>query len=285
MLARRDARAALGLVVAATLIGLAAGAVASTVEPSRHVAEETLVITRGSTPVTDAAQARTLGATLKTLGTSAVVVGNVAHALGLDPSAVRGNVGVSQVGDTAAIRIRAKAAGATQAAQLAQQYGIVLTDLVRTRFAPLTLAPFDPTHDAGTVAPHRGRDLLLGGLLGLLAGAAIAGLPRLRWPERTAAPKPAPAPAPKAPPPPAPSAPPPPPAPDPQPAAPPGPPAPGSVSLSDLRRRVDEARATHPDRVAEWDTYLEVLASHAEGDNLPPALYGIVDEVFGSLLY
>jgi O-antigen ligase len=58
-----------------------------------------------------------------------------------------------------------------------------------------------------------------------------------------------------------------------------------SFNVYDLERRVEAARAAHPDRVDEWQAYLEQLAAHAdEQGGLPPQFDGIVFDVFGDLL-
>lgn len=290
MTEQRAGRAALLLAVAATLAGLAVGVIAALLEDTPHRADETLVIVRGSTPLSDATAARSLAATIRTLGDSQVVTSNVARALGLGEADVRDRTSVSLAGETAALRIRAHAASSTEAVQLVQQYGAVLTELVRSRFAPLALAPFDPAHGSGRLGRHWTRNVLPGGLVGLLAGISGAlvllrrgpGTPRPpRERKRKVAPPPIPAPEPER---------------QPEPATPPvvqaepepqpqRVPSAGDWSLTELRRRVDAAREAHPERVAEWDTYLELLAEQEVDGVLPISFAPLIDDVFGSILY
>jgi hypothetical protein len=257
MIEQRAGRAALALAVAAALAGLVVGAAAALLENRPYRAEETLVLVRGSAPLTNATAARSLAATIRALGDGQVVTSNVARALGLSERAVRERTSVSLVDGTAALLVRAEGPGPTEAVRLAQQYGVVLTTLVRSRFAPLALQPFDPTHGAGEAPRQWAPNLLPAGLVGLLAGLGGGAflLRRNRRPEAAPAPEPQPA------------------------------PAPGAWSLAELRRRVEAAREREPERVAEWETYLGILAEHEVNGVLPASFGPLIDEVFGSLLY
>jgi capsular polysaccharide biosynthesis protein len=306
MIEQRAGRAALVLAVAAALVGLIAGAVTGLFEHMPYRADETLVLVRGSTPLSDPAAARSIATTIRALGDSRVVTGNVARALGLPEAEVRSRTDVSLVGETATLRLRARAPSSTQAVQLAQQYGLVLTALVRSRFAPVALSTFDPAHASGRVSRPWARNLLAGALVGALAGIAgavfllrrsrTAGAaeaqaeagPPAEQPPPLSEPAPVPGPAPLADPQPAPGL-----APAPEPDAlqrelePYGRPAPPEAdwSLPELRRRVEAARELQPERIAEWETYLDLLAEHQVDGRLPASFAALIDDVFGSLLY
>jgi hypothetical protein len=201
-------------------------------------------------------------------------------------SGIRGRTSVSSVDDTAALRVHGEGPTAAKAVQLVQEYGLVLTGLVRGRLAPLGLVPFDPAHArGGRVSPHWSRNLVAGAVLGAVAGlgAGVLGSPareRPPVPPRPAPvvepgpprrrPEPEPEPEPEA---------------EPQPEPEPEPPVPAAWSLDELRRRVDAAREAHPERVPEWDTYLGLLAQQEVGGVLPRSFDVIIDDVFGSLLY
>jgi len=59
----------------------------------------------------------------------------------------------------------------------------------------------------------------------------------------------------------------------------------GGFNLATLERLVGERGETHPDRVAEWETYLFFLREHAEPDGaLPHTFDGLVEETFRPLL-
>jgi hypothetical protein len=257
-------------------------------EPTHYAAEETLVVTRGSTPLANDAAAHDVAATIRTLGDSHVVTSNVARALRSSEGDVRDRTSVSRIGDTAALRVHGEATSPAAAVQLVQEYGLVLGELVRSRLGPVGLVPFDPAHArGGRVSPHWARNVVWGGILGAVAGLAAGVLlpPRPAGPTAPAEPPvPVAEPAPPARSP-APSRPNPEPEPEraPEPRA--EPPAPGSWSLGELRRRVEAARTAHPERVAEWDTYLELLAEQEIDGVLPRGLDPLIDEVFGSRLY
>jgi hypothetical protein len=269
--------------------------VVSLVEPVRYGAEETLVVVRGTAPIAGA-QARDFARTVSALGDAHVVTANVARALEMTEADVRDETDVSGVDRTAAVRVRGEASSPAEAIRFVQEYGTVLTELVRARFAPLSLAPFDPAHaSGGQTSPRWGRNLLAGSVAGALVafGAALLlrrrGPASLLWPAiRTAKrstpvnePGRKPAPGAEAAPAPGPR-----PEPAPEPAsAPAAVPRPGAWPLSELRRRVEAARASQPERVVEWDTYLDLLAEQEVNGVLPPGLDALIDDVFGSLLY
>jgi capsular polysaccharide biosynthesis protein len=284
--------------VLSLLAGLAVAVLLTSLTHGGQRAEETLVVVRGSDPVTDV-RARSFAATARSLATRSVVLENVARALGLQERDVRGHVYVTQQGSSAALSVTADAPTATAAVRLVQQFGVVLAELVANRFAPLALSPFDPPHSTGAEPRPWGRNLGVGALFGVLAGAGLAAVKRQRRPReaspnvaaitrqrhpRTAVVQPTPAGAAEPEPPtnrskapvvarPA----------EVRPRA-DGPRA-GAPTLAELRQLVDAARTTRPERVDEWETYLTLLEEHAGVDGaLSAAFDGLVEEVFGSLL-
>ena len=58
----------------------------------------------------------------------------------------------------------------------------------------------------------------------------------------------------------------------------------GRYRVSALRKAVERGAKAHPDRVDDWQAYLAVLASQADGDFVPHALDGVVRDVFAPVL-
>jgi hypothetical protein len=274
--------------VACSLAGVGVGVLVGIVEPTRYAARETLVIVRGSAPLTGT-EARSDAETIRALADGRVVVANVAQSLNLKTADVQRDVSVSLVGGTAALQVRGTAHDSTGAVRLVQQYGVVLTEFVRARLAPLGLTVFDPPHTVGRVTPPWTRNLLWGALFGALAGGALS-LVR-GGPRRPFAPAVLPAPPPgsfRDPAPPALAA-----MPEPEPEPEPEqeqeqalePANPGAWTVGELRQRVESARTARPDRMVEWETYLALLEQHAVRGVLPASFDALIDDVFGSLLY
>jgi hypothetical protein len=61
-------------------------------------------------------------------------------------------------------------------------------------------------------------------------------------------------------------------------------PLPHHWDLRVLERRIEAGAATHPDRIDEWRTYLELLGQHAEDGVVGPTFDALVWEVFEPLL-
>ena len=57
----------------------------------------------------------------------------------------------------------------------------------------------------------------------------------------------------------------------------------GRYRISRLRRAVARERAASPERAADWDAYLAVLAAQSDGDFVPHVLDRLVRDVFGEL--
>lgn len=192
----RDVRWALfGLLVA---VGLAAGLVGgfaqSLREPTLYRAEVTLVVERGNQPLTGGSGAGGLVSTFHKLIESNVVATGVIKNLALHESAstLLRRLSVEKSGSSAVLQVRVEGGGRPTATEIAQQVGLVFTQLVDQRFgqqtpaavAPIQIAVFDPAHLLpGKASPHVRRDLAWGGLLGLLVGLLVATFGARRRPE------------------------------------------------------------------------------------------------------
>jgi capsular polysaccharide biosynthesis protein len=185
-----------GLVVAA---GLAAGLVAayaqSLREPTLYRAEMSLVVERGNQPLPGGAATSGLVSTFHKLIESNVVATNVIQNLALGESATTflDRLSVAKSGNSAVLQIRVDDGDPGRATQIAQQLGLVFTQLVRERFGqqtsattqPVQIAVFDPAHALpGKVSPRLWRDLGWGALFGLLGGLLVANVGARRRPPR-----------------------------------------------------------------------------------------------------
>jgi capsular polysaccharide biosynthesis protein len=210
--------------------------------------------------------------TVAALATSDTVIGNVADAVHGDADSIRPHLRAQVVPGTALVRIEYDDADRARALLVAQQEATVLEAIVAARLGSATRASIaDPAR-----ATRRGRpvarDVLLGGVLGLVLG--LGGVVAVRRRPVVAAPPPAerePEPEP---------------APVEEPPPPPPPPvrrAPGRVA--ELRALVAKRGAEFSaDQVAEWNGYLEALAAQEVDGELPPNLDGLARDVFAPLL-
>jgi hypothetical protein len=311
----KAARAAWPL-LAGLLIGLAAGAVWTLLQPDRHRAE-TRVLVRGD--------ARGLVPAVKALAESSLLEQNLAQTLRLKDTPE-----ITAAGGTGGVlTLSAEAGSSERARQIDGEAAIVLGRLVTTRFGPGAEATLlDPAQTVEQTSPTPGRNLLIAGLIGLALGAAAAPArtrrpptpapepiavdpdlePRLqaridaiakrelalarrageladresrlrqREEELTAAPPPAPVEELE---------------PEPEPELEPEPvveePAPAPTTrgqwtldaLEDLVLKQGADAAQHE----EWTTYLFFLREHASVDGtLPPSFNALVNEVFGPLV-
>jgi capsular polysaccharide biosynthesis protein len=185
-----------GLLVAAGLAaGLAAAFVQSLREPTLYRAETSLVVERGNQPLSGGAGTSGLVSTFRKLIETNVVATNVIQnlALGESASTLLHRLSVEQSGSTSVLRLDVDDGDPVRATKIAQQLGLVFTQLVHNRFGqatsasvqPLAIAVFDPAHALpGKVSPHLRRDLAWGALLGLLAGLLVASFGARRPPEK-----------------------------------------------------------------------------------------------------
>ena len=160
------------LVAAGCLVaGLAAGAIWTWAQPDRYRADARVLVRPGSNRIAPAVEA---------LAESSLVESNVAQTLHLSTpphvSATSGKGGVLTVSVEAESRERAR--------QIDAEAVVILTQKVAQRFtAPgVTATPLDPAHAAEQTSPTPGRNLLITGLIGLVAGIAAAAGMTMRRP-------------------------------------------------------------------------------------------------------
>jgi hypothetical protein len=161
-------------VVAGTLLGLAVGLLFSVLESGTNRAEASVLISSPAGPPAVKPQL----ANLRELATSSVVAGNVRSTLRLTESTekVRRHLHATVRPDSQVVAISATDEVADHARQLAQEATVVFSQLVEARFGTgspeLHAAVLDSAHVLGTPDRHFARNLLLGGLVGLLLGSA-----------------------------------------------------------------------------------------------------------------
>jgi hypothetical protein len=143
-------------------LGLAAGGIWTLAQPDRYRAEARVLV-RGT--------ARGLVPAVKALAESSLLEQNVAQTLRLSHQP---RVSAT-VGDGGVLTLSAEADSRDRARQLDGEATLVLTQLVRARFGTRVEAiVLDPAHPVDQTSPTPGRNLLIGGLIGLAAGAATA---------------------------------------------------------------------------------------------------------------
>ncbi len=308
---------------AALLAGaLAVAVVVALLEPTRYRAEATVVV--GTTPRQPTPQDVSGMKTLSTLALSDIVLRAAVKDLKLDvsPQDLAGRVRVRTPEGTSLLVISADAGSRSDAEKLAQEIGLVFTQLATERFPKLKATLFGSAHALpGRVSPRWGRALIVGALVGILLALLVpaalerAGpgglrlrarelwarrppVDRPRLPKRTPAsrrertpvaePEPAPLPVREREPQPEPQ-------PEPEPAPPPAPPAeepepllqprPGEWNVRALARLVERRAAETPERAEEWRAYLPALTAQADSAGmLPRRLDPLVREVFDGLL-
>jgi capsular polysaccharide biosynthesis protein len=189
------------LLLALVLLGVGAGAavalgVGATQQP-RYRAEASLVVERGTQPLTGGAGSRGLVITIRDLAESATVSQAVITNLALHESvdAFRSRVRVTVDGESPVLLIRADASRRDRAQAIAQQLGLVVTQTVHQRFGqaavggePVQAAVLDEAHALpGRVSPNVRRNLGWGALFGLIAGLLLANVVAARRPTTPAA--------------------------------------------------------------------------------------------------
>jgi hypothetical protein len=157
-------------VLAGMLVGLAAGAVWTLAQPERHRAEARVIV-RG-------AEASRVVPAVEALAESSLLEQNVAQTLHLrrppEVSADKGQGGV--------LTLSVEAGSSDRARQIDAEVAVVLQQLVSSRFRNLRLTTtvLDPAHTVEQTSPTPGRNLLVCGLIGLVAGLAAVALMRRR---------------------------------------------------------------------------------------------------------
>jgi hypothetical protein len=153
------------LVAAGCIVaGLAAGGIWTLAQPDRYRADARVLIRPGTSRIVPAVEA---------LAESSLVESNVAQTLHLSSpphvSASSGKGGVLTVSVTAGSRERAR--------QIDAEAVTILTQKVAQRFGAtpgVSATVLDPAHAAEQTSPTPARNLLITGLIGLLAGVAAA---------------------------------------------------------------------------------------------------------------
>ena len=194
----RAAVPAVVLVLAGIAVGVGVAAIVTVLQHTRYRAEASLVVQRGTQPVTDHGLVRTVG----DLARSDTVATDVARNLALHEStdALRTHMHVNEDQDSAFLLLSADANSRTLASQIVTQLGLVVTQAVRQRFGqvsptggePVQVVLIDQPHVLpGHVSPNLRRNLGFGALFGLVAGLFLANLFAPRRPARvTIAPPP-----------------------------------------------------------------------------------------------
>ena len=275
---------------AGPLLGVAAGLLAAgavtVLQDSTYRADASVVLVRqGQPPGSDPQLARAADAAAELFHSRAVADSAIRNlGLGDTPRELLDRVGVDAQEGSSLVRIDVEAPSRDEARRTAQELTEVATVLFNDRFAPQTVASvWDPASAAEErVSPQPLRNLALGGLIGALAGLALAlaGLREPR-PSRPAQPRPArarrqPPPAPQPPPvavPPAPTA---------------GPfvrPRAGEWTVGDAERLLAEHGAAFPELREELEIYLDSFRSVAAADGrLPGDVDLVIEDVFAPLL-
>jgi capsular polysaccharide biosynthesis protein len=152
-------------VVAGVLAGLVAGAIWTWAQPNRYRADARVLVRPPSSRIVPAVQA---------LAESSLVATNVQQTLRLaSPPHVSAKIGKGGV-----LTVSVEAGSRERARQIDAEAVAVLTQKVAQRFATtvnVTATVLDPAHAAKQTSPTPGRNLLISGLAGLVAGLAVAG--------------------------------------------------------------------------------------------------------------
>jgi hypothetical protein len=172
------------------VLGIAVGLLVSLVGSSTHRAEASVLISSPAGPTA----VRPLLPNLRELATSSVVAGNVRSTLRLSesPEQLRGHLKATVRPASQVIAVSATDQVADHARQVAQETAVVFGQLVEARFGTgkpeLHAAVLDSAHVLGGPDRHFARNLLIGGLLGLLVGSAAMFVLASRRPPAPAAP-------------------------------------------------------------------------------------------------
>jgi hypothetical protein len=162
-------------IVAGVLVGLAAGGIWTWAQPSRYRAESRVLVRPASERIVPAVEA---------LAESSLVEVNVAQTLHLSPpphvsaKTVKGGL----------VTVSVEAGSRERARQIDAEAVVILTQKVAQRFtaADVSATVLDPAHATGRTSPTPGRNLLITGLAGLVAGLAAAAVLARRRPHAAA---------------------------------------------------------------------------------------------------
>jgi len=169
-------------VLVGAAIGLAGGLLAAHFQPTLYRSETAFVVQRAGEPVVvGTTSGDALVQTINDLLDSNIVTQVVIRNLNLDETSAQFDSHLEVTSDgSAVLRVTVDNPDQTKATQIAQELGIVFTQIVQDRFGqaaqPVQVVVFDPAHDVGQVSPPKHRDLLWGVLLGALAGLLVGNL-------------------------------------------------------------------------------------------------------------
>lgn len=169
-------------VLAGTLVGLAGGLLAAHFQPTLYRSETAFVVQQGGEPVAaGTTNGNGLVQTVDDLLDSNIVTQVVIRNLSLDETSAQFDSHVHVTTDgSAVLRVTVDNPDQAKATQIAQELGIVFTQIVQDRFGhaaqPVQVVIFDPAHDVGQISPPKHRDLLWGALLGALGGLLVGNL-------------------------------------------------------------------------------------------------------------
>lgn len=272
---------------AGPLLGVAAGLLAAgavtVLQDSTYRADASVVLVRqGQPPGSDPQLARAADAAAELFHSRAVADSAIRNlGLGDTPRELLDRVGVDAQEGSSLVRIDVEAPSRDEARRTAQELTEVATVLFNDRFAPQTVASvWEPASAAEErVSPQPLRNLALGGLIGALAGLALA-LAALREP-RPARPRPARVPQPRSAVPPAPAG----TAAAPTDAGPFVRPRFGEWTVGDAERLLAEHGDAFPELREELEIYLDSFRSVAAADGrLPGDVDLVIEDVFAPLL-
>lgn len=181
---------AAGVVAAAAVVGALAGAAIALGGSPRHRAEVTMLVARGSALPRSSEEAVQGARTVSALVDTDAVESRVAAELRLAEATVARSLSARPRGSSGLVVLTAERPTSDGAIRLAQQAGLVVSQLVLTRFgsAGLRASIWDPARAAGTERPSAALDALYGALAAAaLAALAVAALRLPRRPPREAA--------------------------------------------------------------------------------------------------
>lgn len=182
------------LVLAGVVAGVGVAVLVGVLQQPRYRAEGSLVVERGTQPLTGGSSTRGLVLTVRDLARSEAVAQAVITNLALHESTASFREHVEVITDegSAVLLIRADAGQRARAKAIALQLGLVLTQTVHERFGqaavggePVQVAVLDEAHALpGRVSPNIPRNLGWGALFGLVAGLLAANVAATRRPPR-----------------------------------------------------------------------------------------------------
>jgi len=151
------------LVVGCVLAGLAAGGIWTLLQSDRYRADAGVLVKPANPAV-------------ETLAESSLIASNVAQTLRLgSPPHISAKTGKGGV-----LTVAVAAGGRERARQIDAEAVVILTERVPQRFPGVSATVLDPAHVAEQTSPTPGRNLLIGGLAGLVVGLALAAVGQRR---------------------------------------------------------------------------------------------------------